>query len=265
MVSVASSPSALGLGNGLLIVVAHPDDESFGAGGVAALLSAQGVPVHILIATDGDAGEITVPELDTPEARANLGKLRREEAKAAAAVVGAEEVRFLGHRDGGLSRVDPARLISQIARSFAELQPAVVVTFGPDGIYGHPDHLAISAATTRAFADAPAGPSRLFYLAMTEDRARQLNDETGPIEIEGVTYAFTGRPPNDVTTTVDIRTVVERKFDALACHRTQTGGRIDWLRSWLDDDPIERFILARRRIADAPGLGSDLFAGIDGN
>lgn len=260
-----SSPSALGLGNGLLIVVAHPDDESFGAGGVAALLAERGVPVHILIATDGDAGEITVPELDTPEARSNLGALRRDEATAAAAALGAAEVRFLGHRDGGLARVDAARLVAQIGRSFAEIQPAVVVTFGPDGIYGHPDHVAISKATTHAFADAPAGPSRLFYLALTEDRAQQLNDENGPIEIDGVTYPFHGRRAEDVTTVVDIRTVIDRKFAALSCHRTQTGGRIDWLRGWLDADPTERFVLARRRIADAPGLQADLFAGIDGH
>lgn len=258
----------------VLISTAHPDDETFGYGGTTALLAARGVPVHALLATSGQAGEITDPALDTAENRANLGALREAEARAAGRVVGLAGIDFLRHWDGRLAEVGDEVLARQVAATMRRLRPAVVLTFGPEGVYGHPDHLAIHRATRRAW-DLAADPAaaldgrpphaagRLFYMAITTEAAARRNAERGPVNLNGSHHPFVGYPEDAITTRVDARDYVELKLNALACHCSQTAARIDWVRAMLRAEPlVERFVLAERRVPDHPGLATDLLAGL---
>ena len=143
----------------LLCVLAHPDDESLGNGGVLAKYAAEGVETYLVTATRGERGWLgNSKEYPGPEA---LGRVREAELYAAAEVLGIRRVEFLDYLDGDLDQAQPAEVIARIAEHVRQIKPQVVITFGPDGGYGHPDHIAISQFTSAAvFAAAnPGAPS----------------------------------------------------------------------------------------------------------
>jgi LmbE family N-acetylglucosaminyl deacetylase len=131
----------------LLGVFAHPDDEVFCAGGTMARAAEAGAEVMIVSATRGDQGQIRDPAAAT---RRTLGAVREGELRAAAAELGAQHVQVLAYPDGALQhhRSSLGTALADIMRHF---DPDTVVTFGADGGYGHPDHVAISGVTTAAF------------------------------------------------------------------------------------------------------------------
>lgn len=143
------------------VVLAHPDDESFGIGGTLAKYAAQNVSIHVILATRGEAG---IPSLD-PDA---TGMRREAEAVAACAVLGVDELTFLGFLDGELTTVPDDEAIPLLVQKLQKQRPDVVLTFGPDGVSGHPDHIAVSRWTTSAFdrlRPSPGRPRKLYYLA----------------------------------------------------------------------------------------------------
>jgi LmbE family N-acetylglucosaminyl deacetylase len=131
----------------LLGVFAHPDDEVFCAGGTMARAAEAGAEVMIVSATRGERGQIRDPGAAT---RHTLGAVREGELRAAAAELGVRRVQVLGYPDGTLPhhRSSLGAAIADITRQF---DPDTVITFGPDGGYGHPDHVAVSGLTTAAF------------------------------------------------------------------------------------------------------------------
>jgi LmbE family N-acetylglucosaminyl deacetylase len=135
----------------LLAVFAHPDDETFCAGGTLAKHVAAGWEVMVVSATRGEAGQIRDPGAAT---RRTLGQTREREFYAACRRLGVRHARVLDYMDGTLHTVDPYELTGAVVGIIRAFRPEVVITFGPDGAYGHPDHIAIGAATTRAFAQA---------------------------------------------------------------------------------------------------------------
>src|SRR4051812_25659316 len=132
----------------LLCVLAHPDDESLGNGGMLAKYGAEGVETYVLTATRGERGWFGPPE-DNP-GMTELGQIRESELRAAAAVLGVCEVTLLDYIDGDLDQADPAEAIAQIVAHIRRIRPQVVTTFDPSGAYGHPDHIAICQFTTAA-------------------------------------------------------------------------------------------------------------------
>ena len=126
--------------NRMLVILAHPDDESFAVGGTLAKYADQGVQVILLTATRGEAGILGVGP-------AKAGAIREQELRRAAEHLGIE-VFFLGYMDGELSKVNPAKLMENICCWIGLVQPQVILTFGPDGISGHPDHVTISHVVT---------------------------------------------------------------------------------------------------------------------
>jgi LmbE family N-acetylglucosaminyl deacetylase len=247
---------------GLLLAVPHPDDESFGAGGVAALAAARGMPVRIVLATDGAASEITDTSLDTPQARASLGTIRREEARCAGAALGAVEVAFLGFADGGLRRLGATALARALEPILARARPEVVVTFGPDGVYGHPDHVTMSAGVTAACGALDPPPERVFFMVIDAERAAQLNRDPGPVRLGRRDFPFRGYDAASITTTVDVSAALEAKLAALVCHRSQTAGRMASTLEWVRADPYERFVLHSARRPPPAEVAADLFAGL---
>jgi len=131
----------------LLGVFAHPDDEVFCAGGTMARAAGAGAEVMIVSATRGERGQIRDPAAAT---RRTLGAVREEELRAAAAELGVQRVQVLAYPDGTLQqhRSSLGAAVADIMRRF---DPDTVITFGADGGYGHPDHVATSELTTQAF------------------------------------------------------------------------------------------------------------------
>lgn len=128
---------------------AHPDDEVFCAGGTMAKWAAEGADVFVLCATRGEAGQIRD---STTAVRRTLGQVREAELREACARLGVEQVVVLNYHDGTLQNVDLEELAAAIEEVLTEIDPDVVITFGEDGAYGHPDHIAVGAATTLAVA-----------------------------------------------------------------------------------------------------------------
>lgn len=145
----------------LLVILPHPDDESFPMGGTLAKYAANQTRVTLVCATRGEAGiEGMAPE--------EAGKIRETELRQAAAELGLDEVRFLDYRDGTLAQMNAEEFIERLAGLLRDLKPNVVLTFGPDGISGHADHVTLSARVTQAFDRAALPESRLYYLAPSE-------------------------------------------------------------------------------------------------
>lgn len=176
---MAPRMTAIGRRPRLMGVFAHPDDEIFCAGGTLARWAEAGCETLVLSATRGEAGQIQDGRAAT---RATLGAVREGELRAACALLGVRRVECLDYPDGGLAQADGATLAAVVAARIAAFAPDVVITFGPDGATGHPDHIAISAATTRAcsqIARATGRAPRLVYSAFPRQGCalhRQLGD-----------------------------------------------------------------------------------------
>ena len=204
----------------MLAVFAHPDDETFRCGGTLALLARQRVQVQVLCATRGEAG---VPELEPDQA----GQLRQTELECACRALGIQAPRFLGYQDGALAQVDAEEAVARIASVVRELQPQVLLTWPPDGVSGHPDHIAVSRWTGEAL-DRLAGP-----VADRKGPARDPSPDTAALyhivvphslaQALGMTQLHTV-PDESVTLTVDVSEVWEAKMAAIRCHRTQIKG-----------------------------------------
>ena len=160
------SEKSEGLNKKILVVLAHPDDESFGMGGTLALYASQGVDVRLVCATRGEVGEIDPEYKETIQSAACL---RTQELRCAVEQLGLSELYFLNYRDSGMPGAEAnkhpkalaAQPVEQVAKEVAhlirEVRPQVVLTFDPIGGYRHPDHIAIQRATVQAF-DLAASP-----------------------------------------------------------------------------------------------------------
>jgi len=164
--AVPSNPRILG-------VFAHPDDEVFVAGGTLAKYTARGAEAMVLSATRGQAGQIRDASAAT---RHILGAVREQELRRACAILGVQRVGCLDYLDGALRESDFEALVGAVSEAIRDFRPDVVITFGEDGAYGHPDHVTISAATTRAFEGAglPAG-ARLYHSHFARSRLLMLD------------------------------------------------------------------------------------------
>src|SRR5260370_8282983 len=132
----------------LMWILAHPDDESNGFGGTLAQYAAEGVETYLLTATRGESkGGWRGDPKDFPGVEA-FGRMREAELRASAAILGVREVCLLDYIDGDLDQANPVEAIAQIVAHVRPVRPQVVLTFGLDGAYAHPDHNAISPVTT---------------------------------------------------------------------------------------------------------------------
>ncbi len=226
----------------VLFVYAHPDDETFGVAGTIALLRQRYVPITLICATRGEAGRISDAALATPEV---LGQVRELELRAAMDLLDVADVRLLDYRDSGMEGTpdnhDPRSLLqapedkvaAEIAAIIRELQPAAVVTFGPDGVYGHPDHLAIHRAATLAVhlaAEPSAGDSgwltpHLYYQTSSRERmiARAAHRKGPFTHMSDERIALLGTPRAEISFALDVSSVVTTKETAMRAHRTQIG------------------------------------------
>ena len=221
-----------------MAVLAHPDDESLGFGGTLAKYAAEGVETYLVTATRGERGRFGSPGKAADPAE--VGRVREAELRAAAAVLGIRDVSILGYPDGAVDQIDAAIAIRAIVRHIRRIRPHVVVTFGPEGAYGHPDHIAISQFTTAAIVcasdagyDADDGsrgdplPShrvaKLHYLAWRNDKweAYQAAFRKLTSLVDGVARQATPWPDWAVTTEIDTSAYWPVVWKAVCCHQTQ--------------------------------------------
>ena len=215
----------------LMAVLAHPDDESLGVGGTLAAYAARGVEVFLLTATRGERGRFCGhgPGEPSHPGPAALARIREGELRAAAAALGVCEVSLLDYGDQQLDRADAREVIDRIAAAVTRVRPDVVLTFGPDGAYGHPDHVAISQFTTAAIvaaAGAAHAVSKLYYLAWPaatwaayEAAVRKLTATVDGVERQAASW-----PEWAITTTIDTAACWETVWRAVSCHASQLGG-----------------------------------------
>lgn len=197
----------------VMAIFAHPDDE-LAIGATLAACAADGAEVVLVCATSGDLGS---HEEHTDENREHLAELRRQELRCSCRRLGIRHLEMLPYGDSGwraehgkppegsLARAGAPEVIGRLVHLIRRHQPQVVITFGPDGLYGHRDHVAIGAYATAAFGAAgdealyaedncnglsPWRPSRLFYLAMPEAQRRMLLGHTGSEPVGQVTHTL---------------------------------------------------------------------------
>ena len=228
----------------LMAVLAHPDDESLGVGGTLATYAAAGIDVHLVTATRGQAGRYRGLRQGAdghPGADA-LGEIRAAELREAAGVLGVGEVTILDFADGRLDTADHRRVIGSLVGHIRRIRPAVVLTFDPDGAYGHPDHIAISQFTTAAVlaAASPALPgasgfeaagrphavAKLYYLAWPASTWTAYETAIGALTstVDGIERRATPWPDWAITTVIDTRAVWPTVARAIACHESQVSG-----------------------------------------
>lgn len=256
----------------LVAVVAHPDDDTFGCSGTVALHAGDPDLHFVLVhATSGEAGMISDPWLATRE---TLGAVREEEDRRSWIALGREPDRheFLRYPDSGLDEVPFEEFVERIGSILREERPDVVMTFGPEGVTGHADHIRVGEATTEAFhrcrTDGVEGFQRLLHVALSvstlaefSDRlvvlGRDPIDSTQPFQPRGV-------PDDTVGVIVDCSSIVDRKQAAILEHATQ---RSDFANIPEElEAEIFRFeshvIAWPERPAGTPELG-DVFEGLD--
>ena len=229
-----SAPVTLGqvTARTLVAVWAHADDEG-PVGPVLARYAREGVQVHMIIATDGAQGAANTSVPRGPE----IARLRVEEARCSAQALGLQPPILLGFPDGALGnyQADPSmlyRLTQRLQEELQRLQPQVLITWGPDGGYGHPDHRIINSIVSQLVrAGAPGVPQRVFYASIPAEGIRAMNPARGaPPFLIPQASLFTVRVP---FTAADFES--ERR--SMACHKTQ-----------FSDEAAERTTTAMREV-----------------
>ena len=205
----------------LVVVLAHADDET-PAAPLLARYAREGVQVHLVIASDGGQGTgFAAARGATALPEQELVRARTEEAQCAAQALKLKPAILLGFPDGRLGdyagdRTLVSRLTQRIAEELQRLRPDVILTWGPDGGTGHPDHRMVSNIVTQLQrAGAPGVPERVFYMLMPGEAMRAGNPQRGeqPFLVPDARYATTRVPfmPTDL----------QASARAMACHKSQ--------------------------------------------
>ncbi|MCC6178416.1 MAG: PIG-L family deacetylase [Chloroflexi bacterium] len=200
----AGEPRGPGVPARILVVYAHPDDESFGPSAVLAKESRHGALLAGVWATLGEHGQST---LDPPPAPAELARLREQDLREAAALIGFSAVEILGYEDGAVESAPLDRLAGQVLEMIRRHRPEVLLTFGPGGITGHPDHRTMHRAAVAAFEQARTegfGPAALYYDAVPPEQAAEM----------GIADVPDGQP----NTWMDVADTWAIKLDVLRMH-----------------------------------------------
>jgi N-acetyl-1-D-myo-inositol-2-amino-2-deoxy-alpha-D-glucopyranoside deacetylase len=278
----------------LLACFAHPDDEAFPVGGVLARNVAEGRRVRLVTTTLGEEGDIRQEGAATKE---TLGEVRRIELSCAVRALRLESHALLEYRDSGMAgweandhprayiKAPEDEVVERFVREIREFRPQVVLTFEPGGLYGHPDHIAVSKHATKAFdlASNPTAfpdqlkngletytPQRLFYSARPKgfrlEWATKLREVGIDFPMPSPEQLDHGNPPEEIHLELDVSDHLETKMACIICHRTQVAP--DWpyhrvpreVAAWVLGR--EFYIRARPDVASTETVPPDFFEGI---
>ncbi len=278
----------------LLGVYGHPDDEQ-GVSGLMAKYARTGVGVSLVCCTHGEAGEIAPGVAATTE---NLGIVREQELRCAAEKIGIENLYMLDYRDSGMAGTpennDPRALwqanvlevAEKVVRIVRRHKPQVIVTFDPNGGYGHPDHIRAHQAATVAYYTAgdprafpehakeglePWTPLKLYWGAFPRSRWQKYAEMAQKMgeDISVPMQEFLKRGISDecVTTRIDVSEFVDLKLTALSCHASQLNPNNLFAKIppeiRKEGLKVETLILSESRVAPLEGIESDLFRGVE--
>lgn len=217
----------------LVTVFAHPDDETLSTGGLLAKYAAEGVETYVICATRGERGWAH-PEMKYP-GQEETGRFREAELRCAAQALGVREVVFLDYIDGSLDQAPPGEAADKIAHHLRRIRPQVVVTMDPQGVYGHPDHIALTqftlagvmlAASPGAQEDYPPHiVSKLYMVAETAAgyQGYAASYVGGPLRfpVDGVERAPSAWLDWQTSAEIDTTAYWDQVLAALACYRSQ--------------------------------------------
>jgi N-acetyl-1-D-myo-inositol-2-amino-2-deoxy-alpha-D-glucopyranoside deacetylase len=284
----------------LLLVHAHPDDESIGTGATMAKYAAEGAGVTLVTCTLGELGEVIPPELAhlASDADGGLGQYRIGELEAACAALGVTDHRFLGHPgkwhdsgmmgtpsndwDGVFWRADVEAAARDLLAVITEVRPQVMISYDDNGFYGHPDHIQAHRVAWRAF-ELAGGDVRKFYATampksvLAEAMALMQADGATTSEVGGAEFSRVesvddlpfGTADENVTTAIDASDYLDAKLAAMRAHATQIA--VDSPFFALSDMVARRalgteyytLLAGPAPAAGAAGHETDLFAGLD--
>ena len=262
----------------LMAVLAHPDDESLGFGGTLAMYAAEGAEVSLLMATRGERGWQGDPTANPGPA--GVGRIREAELRAAARELDVREIVFLDELDGQLSQTDATKIVARLVSEIRRIEPDVVVTFGPDGAYGHPDHIAISRLTTSAivsaadaaFADGGGAPPhrvrKLYHRVWTAAEHEAFRSVCGEvaIEVDGFLRGMVEWPEWAIDARLDTADYWWEVQSAVLCHRSQVGHSATLANLQPRDLRVlwgtQQFIRAMSTVHIDQQVEADLFAGL---
>lgn len=240
----------------LLLILAHPDDESFMAGGTMARYSSAGVKVELVTATSGDrgstAGLCTIEELPV---------LREAELREALTILGVKDVTLLEHADQKLAEVPPAAIRRELVTAIRLRRPQVVISFDPNGANQHPDHIAISRFATDAV-NAAADPRWYPELGKAHEVLRYLWQSPASVFELARTADLPNKPGIDFL--LDVSPWAQAKEAALRAHKSQVPG---YHKLWFEKPDVDRrmSVEAFRLAWGVPPTSrpsSDLFEGL---
>lgn len=202
---------------GLLVVMAHPDDESMGCGGLILRHTRAGIPVYLICATRGEAGWTGKP---LGAKRENLADIRTHELEEAAVALAISAVELWDYPDGGVARVDAQEITQRIWEQITRLRPKAVVGWGPDGAYGHPDHIAVGASTDIAVTSMSEGDRPALYHIAVDQQAADFYKEAARLAGDGKSLPLVVNDHVDLAIDLDSDEVM-MKLRAIDCHRSQ--------------------------------------------
>ena len=278
----------------LLSVHAHPDDEASKGAPTVARYHAEGVRTVLVCCTGGEEGDILNPAMDTPEVRADIGRIRMAELDAATEIIGYDETVLLGYRDSGMpdseanenpdsfAQADIEEAVGKLVEVMRRERPQVVITYGDDqSEYPHPDHLRVHEISVLAFDSAgepgrfpeagpPFAPSKLYYSVWSGERFRKIHEKFLELGLESPfdekwLKRMTRTEP--YTTTIDVEGYAHVRAEALKAHATQVDPNSKF---WFglppevlrDIHPVEEFRLAWSRVGPTDVTEDDLFAAV---
>jgi len=234
-------PNASLAGRTILGIFAHPDDESLACGGTLARAADAGATTVLLCATRGERGSISDAAL-VPDG--DLGRVRTNELRQAAAVLGISDLAVYDHPDGDLRWADAAELHDEILAAIDRWHPDAVITFDEDGLYWHLDHVGIHERTMAAVQSLGTAAPPLYLVTLPNGAMRELVEAArakgADASLWGIApdaFGFAAAPPTFV---VDVRPWIGRKLEALKCHRTQMGR--DNPLAWIDEQEARRWL-----------------------
>jgi LmbE family N-acetylglucosaminyl deacetylase len=238
MITTAAEVVELGT---ILGIWAHPDDEAYLSGGLMALARDNGQRVVCVTATRGELG--TPDPIAWPPDR--LATERTRELARCLHVLGVDEHHWLGYRDGECAEAERSTAVKRLGELIERVRPDTVVTFGPDGLTGHPDHRTVSAWTGAAFDHAAPLGARLLHATLAQRRAPRWSALTDSLGIYPPGYPVLSPRDRLVVDLVLEPNVAARKFRALAAQTTQTAGLIaalgvDRYTAWVGDESFSQ-------------------------
>jgi N-acetyl-1-D-myo-inositol-2-amino-2-deoxy-alpha-D-glucopyranoside deacetylase len=266
----------------LLVILAHPDDESFGLGGTLARYASEGVNVHLICATRGESGKITDPAIDpdTPK-----GPLREAELHASCEALGIHPPILLDYHDSGrlersqdanphaLMNADDLEVEKILLKHIADIRPDVLITFDPHGIYGHIDHIKIQRASEAAFWSAGSvmqpAPRRLFYAVMGSKQMQTLKEARDTSTLSELDAGIYGVSDDSFACVMDVSAFATQKEASVRSHRSQVGPNSP-LAGFSKDNDMWQAMFTHEYLSLGGLRGSfpempvdDIFAGLD--